>query len=142
MGLVEKPWKVKHGSCFKPMPGYGLEVINPKTMHPMPPGEMGQLVIKLPLPPGTLTGLLHNKELYEKAYFTRFPGYYDTGDAGYIDGEGYVFVMARTDDVINVAGHRISSGSLEEVLIYKSCCNNVCLFAVRSSLTTAMLLKQ
>jgi len=70
VGLLEKPWKVKHGSCFKPMPGYGLEVINPKTMHPMPPAEMGQLVIKLPLPPGTLTGLLHNKELYEKAYFT------------------------------------------------------------------------
>jgi propionyl-CoA synthetase len=93
-------------------------VVDPSTGKELESGQMGQLVLKLPLPPGTLTGLLRNDEQYEKAYFSRFPGYYDTGDAGYVDEDGYVFVMARTDDVINVAGHRISSGALEEVLMF------------------------
>ena len=79
-------------------------------------GEFGSLVVRLPLPPGTFTTLWQADARYCEAYFNRFPGYYETGDAGYIDDNGYVFVMSRTDDVINVAGHRLSTGAFEEVL--------------------------
>ncbi len=103
------------GSPTKPVPGFVLEVLD-TTGKPLPAGEIGALVLRLPLPPGTFTGLWGNRERFAKAYFTSFPGYYETGDAGYIDAEGYVFVMARTDDVINVAGHRLSTGAMEEVL--------------------------
>ena len=82
----------------------------------MAPGDIGALVAKLPLPPGTLPTLWHAEERFVDAYLADFPGYYKTGDAGYIDDEGYVFVMTRTDDVINVAGHRLSTGAMEEVL--------------------------
>ena len=92
-----------------------LEVLDQQG-RPRPPGEIGALVLRLPLPPGTFTGLWGNEERFVKAYFSTFPGYYETGDAGYIDANGYVFVMARTDDVINVAGHRLSTGAMEEVL--------------------------
>jgi len=79
-------------------------------------GEIGALVIKLPLPPGSLPTLWNADERYVKSYLTTYPGYYETADAGYIDEEGYVYVMARTDDIINVAGHRLSTGAMEEVL--------------------------
>jgi len=79
-------------------------------------GDIGALAIKLPLPPGSFTTLWGNDERFVSSYFKTFPGYYETGDAGYIDENGYVFVMARTDDVINVAGHRLSTGAMEEVL--------------------------
>jgi propionyl-CoA synthetase len=81
----------------------------------VPNGKLGQLAIKLPLPPGTFTTLYGNDERFIEAYMTTIPGYYDTGDAGIIDDDGYVHVMARVDDVINVAGHRLSSGGMEEV---------------------------
>ena len=77
---------------------------------------IGALAIRLPLPPGTFITLWQADERFERAYFTRFPGFYDTGDAGYIDANGYVYVMGRSDDVINVAGHRLSTGAMEEVL--------------------------
>jgi propionyl-CoA synthetase len=80
------------------------------------PGEIGALVVKLPLPPGTLPTLWQNDDRYIESYLEEFPGYYKTADAGYIDEEGYAYVMARTDDIINVAGHRLSTGAMEEVL--------------------------
>lgn len=83
---------------------------------PCKSGDIGALVAECPLPPGTFTGLWNAPERYKSAYFETFPGFYETGDAGYIDEDGYVFVMARTDDVINVAGHRLSTGAMEEVL--------------------------
>jgi propionyl-CoA synthetase len=106
---------VKYGSCSKPMPGWKLEVLDDKA-QPMKPGEIGALCAKLPLPPGTLPTLWNAEARYKQAYLVDFPGYYKTGDAGYIDEQGYVFVMTRTDDVINVAGHRLSTGGMEEVL--------------------------
>jgi propionyl-CoA synthetase len=82
----------------------------------MPAGEIGAIVIKLPLPAGCLPTLWHNDAGYEKSYLSRYPGYYLTGDAGYKDGDGYVYIMSRVDDIINVAGHRLSTGAMEEVL--------------------------
>ena len=79
-------------------------------------GDIGALVVELPLPPGTFPNLWEAPDRYVESYFSKFPGHYETGDAGYIDEDGYVFVMARTDDVINVAGHRLSTGAMEEVL--------------------------
>lgn len=103
------------GSPTKPVPGFVFDVLDANGKS-QPPGEIGALVLKLPLPPGTFTTLWNNDERFLKAYFQTFPGCYETGDAGYIDAAGYVFVMARTDDVINVAGHRLSTGAMEEVL--------------------------
>ena len=80
-------------------------------------GDIGALVIKLPLPPGTFPTLWNAKERYVEAYLEEFPGYYKTADAGFIDADGYVYVMSRTDDIINVAGHRLSTGAMEEVLL-------------------------
>jgi len=83
---------------------------------PINDGRVGALVIKTPLPPGTFTGLWNDAERFKLSYFSKYPGYYETGDAGFIDNNGYVFVMARTDDIINVAGHRLSTGAIEEVI--------------------------
>jgi len=104
------------GSPARPVPGYQVEVFDGDGKA-LDAGEIGALVIKLPLPPGTFTTLWNADDRFEGAYFRNFPGYYETGDAGYIDENGYVFVMARTDDVINVAGHRLSTGAMEEVLV-------------------------
>lgn len=103
------------GSPARAVPGYDVQVMD-ESGAPVTDGSIGALVVKLPLPPGTFTTLWNAEERYEKAYFSHFPGYYETGDAGYIDDNGYVYVMARTDDVINVAGHRLSTGAMEEVL--------------------------
>ncbi|MBR9764366.1 MAG: propionyl-CoA synthetase, partial [Rhodobacteraceae bacterium] len=81
-----------------------------------PPGELGAIAIRLPLPPGTLPTLWNAEDRFRKSYLTTFPGYYETGDAGMLDEDGYLYIMARTDDVINVAGHRLSTGAMEEVL--------------------------
>jgi propionyl-CoA synthetase len=113
IGLHEFP--VKAGSATKPSPGWNLHVLGPDN-EPMPPGEIGTLTVKLPLPPGALMTLWGNDEWFKKKYLSSFPGYYNTEDAGFIDEDGYVFVMARTDDIINVAGHRLSTGAMEEVL--------------------------
>ena len=103
------------GSPGKPVPGYQVQVLS-NHGGKVKEGEIGSLVVKLPLPPGTFTTLWQADARYCEAYFGRFPGYYETGDAGYIDDNGNVFVMSRTDDVINVAGHRLSTGAFEEVL--------------------------
>ncbi|SMF32119.1 propionyl-CoA synthetase [Tistlia consotensis] len=106
---------VKPGSPTKAVPGWRLEVLDPDG-KPMGPGQVGAIAGRLPMPPGTTPGIWNGRERFVKTYLTNFPGYYETGDAGYIDEEGYVFVMARTDDIINVAGHRLSTGAMEEVL--------------------------
>jgi propionyl-CoA synthetase len=106
---------VKYGSAFKPVPGYNLKVLN-KEGKELEPGKMGDIVIKLPLPPGTFPTLWKANERYKENYMSNYPGYYQTYDAGHIDEDGYVWIMSRTDDIINVAGHRLSTGSIEEVL--------------------------
>ena len=106
---------VKVGSPTRAMPGYDIRVLD-EGGHEVPPGTLGAIAIRLPLPPGTLPTLWNAEERFKKGYLSHFPGFYETGDAGYVDDEGYVFIMARTDDVINVAGHRLSTGAIEEVL--------------------------
>ncbi len=106
---------VKPGSPTVAMPGYDVEILSPAGT-PLPAGELGAVAVKLPLPPGTLSTLWDADARFVKAYLTRYPGYYETGDAGLIDADGYISIMARTDDVINVAGHRLSTGAMEEVL--------------------------
>ncbi|MBF2758667.1 MAG: propionyl-CoA synthetase [Ectothiorhodospiraceae bacterium AqS1] len=106
---------IKEGSPTLPAPGMDVQVVD-ENCRPLPAGEIGALVIKLPLPPGSLPTLWNAEERFVEAYLSEFPGYYKTGDAGFIDEDGYVFVMTRTDDVINVAGHRLSTGAMEEVL--------------------------
>ncbi len=106
---------VKPGSCTKPVPGYDVRALDDDGRE-LSPGQIGSIVVKLPLPPGCLPTLWNNDEGYRKAYLARFHGYYLTADAGYKDEDGYLWVMTRTDDIINVAGHRLSTGALEEVL--------------------------
>jgi propionyl-CoA synthetase len=113
IGLHQFP--VKEGSPTKPAPGWDVQVVD-EAAKPVPAGDIGALVVKLPLPPGTLPTLWNNDERYIESYLEEFPGYYKTADAGFIDDDGYVFVMSRTDDIINVAGHRLSTGAMEEVL--------------------------
>lgn len=105
----------KPGSATWPMPGYQLDILDDDG-QPLEPGVQGNICLKLPLPPGCLTGIWGNPERYRAGYLEKFPGYYQSGDAGYIDRDGYVFVMGRTDDIINVAGHRLSTGEMEEVV--------------------------
>lgn len=106
---------VKPGSPGVPMPGYQIEVLD-DAGHPVPPGTLGNIVCKLPLPPSGTPTLWNAEERFFKSYLEEFPGYYATSDAGIIDEDGYVFIMARTDDIINVAGHRLSTGAMEEVI--------------------------
>jgi propionyl-CoA synthetase len=113
IGLGALP--VKHGSPTVPMPGYVLEVLD-EGGKPVPPDTMGAIVIGLPLPPGCLPTLWNADERFRESYLAPYPGYYNTSDAGYLDKDGYVWVMGRTDDIINVAGHRLSTGGMEEVL--------------------------
>ena len=112
-GLEALP--VKIGSPTVPMPGYDVQILGDDG-HPLEPNTLGAIAIKLPLPPGTLPTLWNAEERFQKSYLTAFPGFYETGDAGMIDEDGYLYIMARTDDVINVAGHRLSTGGMEEVL--------------------------
>jgi propionyl-CoA synthetase len=113
MGLGQLP--VKHGSPTVPMPGYQVDVVDEAAKR-LPASSMGSIVIKLPLPPGCLPTLWEHDERCKEAYFNEFPGYYKTSDAGYKDEDGYLYVMGRTDDIINVAGHRLSTGGMEEIL--------------------------
>lgn len=109
------PMPLKAGSPSVPVPGYDVGVVNPLG-EPVEPGTEGNIVIKLPLPPGAMVGLYGEPERFHLSYLAAFPGYYETGDTGYIDDDGYVFVLGRSDDVINVAGHRLSTGTLESVI--------------------------
>ncbi|WP_320177403.1 propionate-CoA ligase PrpE [Roseovarius pacificus] len=106
---------VKTGSPTVAMPGYDVQILD-EAGHEMPAGELGAIAVKLPLPPGTLPTLWNAEDRFRKSYLDTFPGYYETGDAGMKDEDGYLWIMARTDDVINVAGHRLSTGGMEEVL--------------------------
>jgi len=113
LGLELLP--VKRGSPTAVMPGYDVKVLDDMG-HPVKPGTLGNIAIRLPLPPGALPTLWGNDERFRSNYLATFPGYYQTADAGYIDSDGYLFIMGRTDDIINVAGHRLSTGGMEEVL--------------------------
>ncbi|MEG9526461.1 MAG: propionyl-CoA synthetase [Hyphomicrobiales bacterium] len=106
---------VKHGSTCVPMPGYRVEVLD-EGGKPVPAGTMGTIAIRLPLPPGCLPTLWGSDDRMRSSYLATFPGYYDTSDAGVIDADGYITVLGRTDDIINVAGHRLSTGGMEAVL--------------------------
>ena len=118
--ITANPWGVERleapiGSPGVPMPGYDLRVLD-EAGEELPRGELGAIALRLPLPPGCLPTLWGAEERFRQSYLERFPGYYETGDAGLVDEAGFVFIMARTDDVINVAGHRLSTGAMEEVL--------------------------
>jgi propionyl-CoA synthetase len=113
MGL--EPMEAKPGSPTVPMPGFDLHVVG-HSGEDVPAGTDGEIVIRLPLPPGCLPTLWADDQRFADSYLSQHPGYYLTGDGGHLDADGYVFVMGRTDDVINVAGHRLSTGEMEEVL--------------------------
>ena len=113
LGIEKLP--IKLGSPTVPMPGYDIKVLDDNG-NELASGELGALAIKLPLPPGTLPTLWNASDRFKSSYLNKFPGYYETGDAGIIDSDGYLYIMARTDDVINVAGHRLSTGAIEEVI--------------------------
>jgi propionyl-CoA synthetase len=113
MGLGALP--VKHGSPTVPMPGYDVQIVDDGGKA-VEAGKMGNIVVKLPLPPGCFPTLWQNDAKFKESYLAEFPGYYKTADAGYRDEDGYVYVLGRTDDIINVAGHRLSTGGMEEVL--------------------------
>jgi propionyl-CoA synthetase len=113
-GLEEFP--LKPGSASMPVPGYNVKILDPNTAAEMGPNENGVIAVKLPLPPACLPTLWNDDQRFLESYMNPFPGYYLTGDGGFIDEDGYVFVMGRVDDVINVAGHRLSTGGMEEVL--------------------------
>ena len=113
MGLG--PFPVKHGSPTKPVPGFDMQILD-EGHQPVPAGDLGDVVAKLPLPPGCAPTLWNAEARYKDAYLSQHPGYYHTADAGYMDEDGYLYIMSRTDDIINVAGHRLSTGAMEEVL--------------------------
>ncbi len=113
MGLEQFP--VKPGSPTKPVPGYDVRVVDSAGKE-LGPNQEGNIVIRLPLPPGTLATLWNNEERFVKSYMSNFPGYYETSDGGYLDENGYVYVMGRMDDVINISGHRLSTGAMEEII--------------------------
>ena len=108
--------EARPGSSAVPMPGYDVRILDSQGRDVTSTGEEGNIALRLPLPPGTLTGIWGNPERLRQSYLDAFPGWYATGDGGYVDADGYVFIMGRTDDVINVAGHRLSTGVLEEAL--------------------------
>jgi len=107
--------KTKYGSACKPVPGYDVRILKSDGKEAKP-NEMGDVVVKLPLPPGTFPTLWNADKRYKETYMSNYPGYYQTYDAGHIDEDGYIWIMSRTDDIINVAGHRLSTGAMEEVL--------------------------
>lgn len=113
MGFDPQP--IKAGSPTKPVPGYQVKILD-ENGNTVPPGKEGVVAIKLPLPPGTLTTLWQNDAKFKESYLDLYPGYYFTGDGGYYDQDGYLYIMGRVDDVINVAGHRLSTGAMEEII--------------------------
>jgi propionyl-CoA synthetase len=106
---------IKHGSPTVPLPGWDVQIVD-ESAKPLANGTMGSIVIKLPMPPGALPTLWQNDVRMKESYLEEFPGFYKTSDAGYRDDDGYLYIMGRTDDIINVAGHRLSTGGMEEVL--------------------------
>jgi propionyl-CoA synthetase len=131
VGLGALP--VKHGSPTVPMPGYDVQVLD-EAGRPLGPDTMGTIAIRLPLPPGCLPTLWNADARFRDSYVTTFPGYYNTSDAGFLDADGYVYVMGRTDDIINVAGHRLSTGGMEEVLASHPAVAECAVIGVKDSL--------
>ena len=131
MGVA--PIQVKAGSPALAVPGFEVEVLDEQG-EVVPAGQSGNVVIKLPLPPGTLTTLWQNEQRYLDSYLSMYPGYYLTGDAGYMDEEGYLYIMSRIDDIINVAGHRLSTGRFEEVLCQHEAVAEVAVIGVEDKL--------
>jgi len=113
MGI--EPKAVKPGSSTVPAPGFDIHILDDNGVE-LPAGEQGNIAIKLPLPPSCLTTIWGDMDRFKAGYLEAFPGFYVSGDGGYIDDDGYLFVMGRTDDVINVAGHRLSTGEMEEII--------------------------
>ncbi|MGI9533648.1 MAG: AMP-binding enzyme, partial [Thermodesulfobacteriota bacterium] len=113
LGIEEFP--VKPGSCTKAVPGYKIHVLDDGG-HELKASNIGNITIKLPLPPGSMPTLWNNDQGYITTYLNEFPGFFETGDAGLLDEDNYLWVISRTDDIINVAGHRLSTGEMEEVL--------------------------
>jgi len=135
MGL--EPLAFKPGSPTKPVPGYVVEILDEQG-NPLPPNGEGAVTIRLPLPPGSLPTLWRDDERFRETYLTRYPGRYLTGDGGYIDEDGYVFIMGRIDDVIIVAGHNLSTGSMEEALASHQDVAECAVFGVRDPLKTQL----
>ena len=135
MGL--EPLPVKPGSPTKPVPGYVVEIMDDEG-KPVPPNRDGAVAIRLPLPPGTMSTLWQNDERFRDTYLTRYPGYYLTGDGGYIDEDGYLFIMGRIDDVIIVAGHNLSTGSIEQALASHPDVAECAVFGVKDPLKTQL----
>ncbi|EDQ00884.1 Possible acyl-CoA sythetase [Shewanella benthica KT99] len=127
------PVKVKPGSLALAVPGFRVEVLD-ELGEIVPAGQSGNVVIKLPLPPGAFTTLWHNEARYLDSYLSMYPGYYLTGDAGYMDEDGYLYIMSRIDDIINVAGHRLSTGRFEEVLCQHEAVAEVAVIGVEDKL--------
>lgn len=123
----------KPGSSTVPTPGFNVQVLDAQG-DPLPRGQQGAIAIKLPMPPGCLPTIWGNHERFKAGYLSEFPGYYSSGDGGYIDEDGYVFIMGRTDDVINVAGHRLSTGEMEEVLASHQAVAECCVIGVQDTL--------
>ncbi|XP_075886158.1 acyl-CoA synthetase short-chain family member 3, mitochondrial [Nelusetta ayraudi] len=121
------------GQAGKPVPGYNVTVID-DDMQEVKPRTLGNIVVRLPLPPGAALSLWQNHKLFKKLYCTKFPGYYDTMDAGFVDEENFLYIMSRSDDVINVAGHRLSSGALEEVVLQHSAVGDCAVVGLDDSL--------
>ena len=131
LGLGALP--IKYGSPTVPMPGYDVQALD-EGGRPLPADIMGSIAIKLPLPPGCLPTLWQADERFREGYLTTYPGYYNTSDAGFIDSDGYVYIMGRTDDIINVAGHRLSTGGMEEVLASHPAVAECAVIGVKDSL--------
>ena len=115
VGLGRIP--ARYGACTGPAPGYNVHILNDAGQEVTTPRELGSLALKLPLPPGTFQTLYNNEERFVKSYMTKFPGYYDTSDAAFFDEDGYIHIVGRVDDVINTAGHRLSTGAMEEIIM-------------------------
>lgn len=130
-------FSVKPGSPTKPVPGYRVEILDEEGV-PVEPNKEGAVVIRLPLPPGTLTTLWRNDQRYTDTYLSRYPGYYLTGDGGYIDEDGYLFIMGRVDDIIIVAGHNLSTGSMEQSLAGHPDVAECAVIGVRDTLKTQL----
>jgi propionyl-CoA synthetase len=135
MGL--EPLSVKPGSPTKPVPGYRVEILG-EDGHVLPPEKEGAVAIRLPLPPGTLPTLWQDDERFRETYLTKYPGYYVTGDGGYIDEDGYVYIMGRIDDIIIVAGHNLSTGSMEEAISSHRDVAECAVFGVKDALKTQL----
>jgi propionyl-CoA synthetase len=128
-----EPMPIKPGSPTVPVPGWDVRVLDPSGEE-VPPGTEGAICVRLPLPPGSLTTLWRDDERYIASYLSAFDGYYLTGDGGYVDEDGYLYVMGRTDDVINVAGHRLSTGSMEAVVAGHPAVAECCVIGVQDEL--------